>query len=127
MSAAYDIERWSDLFVASAGASAALAGLVFVAVSINLEQVLADAPEYRRARWRRSPCSSGAVMVSLLCLVPQSSTALGVELVAIGGALLVRRPRCLWGIAATRRAGAAGSSAAWTIALLSTVPFLVAG
>ena len=32
MSAAYDIDEWSDLFVATAGASAALAGLVFVAV-----------------------------------------------------------------------------------------------
>ena len=40
MSAAYDIEQWSDLSVASAGASAALAGLVFVAVSINIEQML---------------------------------------------------------------------------------------
>ncbi len=37
---AYDPSEWSDLFVASAGASAALAGLVFVAVSINLERIL---------------------------------------------------------------------------------------
>jgi hypothetical protein len=35
--AAYEPSDWSDLFVASAGASAALAGLVFVAVSINIE------------------------------------------------------------------------------------------
>lgn len=32
---AYDATAWTDLFVAAAGASAALAGLVFVAVSIN--------------------------------------------------------------------------------------------
>ena len=38
--AAYDPEAWSDLFVAAAGASAALAGLVFVAVSINIERIL---------------------------------------------------------------------------------------
>ncbi|MGK2954062.1 MAG: hypothetical protein ACSLFI_00055 [Solirubrobacterales bacterium] len=31
---------WSDLYVAAAGASAALAGLVFVAVSINLDDIL---------------------------------------------------------------------------------------
>ena len=37
---AYDPSEWTDLFVATAGASAALAGLVFVAVSINLERIL---------------------------------------------------------------------------------------
>jgi hypothetical protein len=36
----YQPERWHDLFVATAGAAAALAGLIFVAVSINLEQIL---------------------------------------------------------------------------------------
>ena len=38
--AAYDVEPWSELFVATAGAGAALAGLVFVAVSINIDRIL---------------------------------------------------------------------------------------
>src|ERR1700733_8369993 len=38
---AYDISQWHDLFIAEAGAAAALAGLLFVAVSINLKQILA--------------------------------------------------------------------------------------
>ncbi|HEY6636935.1 MAG TPA: hypothetical protein VIZ61_04550 [Solirubrobacterales bacterium] len=37
---AYDPSEWTDLFVASAGASAALAGLVFVAVPINIDRIL---------------------------------------------------------------------------------------
>jgi hypothetical protein len=37
---AYDASEWSDLFLASAGASAALAGLVFVAVSINVVRIV---------------------------------------------------------------------------------------
>ena len=45
--AAYSAEHWTDLFVAAAGASAALTGLVFVAVSINIERILrlAGVPE----------------------------------------------------------------------------------
>lgn len=37
---AYDPSAWSDLFVATAGATAALSGLVFVAVSINIGRIL---------------------------------------------------------------------------------------
>jgi modulator of FtsH protease len=36
----YDVESWHELFVAAAGAAAALAGLVFVAVSINVQRIL---------------------------------------------------------------------------------------
>src|SRR5271169_1869497 len=39
---AYDPETWHDLFIAAAGAAAALSGLIFVAVSINLREILAE-------------------------------------------------------------------------------------
>jgi hypothetical protein len=37
---AYTVEAWHELFIASAGAAAALSGLMFVAVSINLREIL---------------------------------------------------------------------------------------
>ena len=37
---AFDPVAWRDFFVGSMGASAALTGLLFVAISINLEQIL---------------------------------------------------------------------------------------
>ena len=42
MSYAYDLSAWHDFATALASASAALTGLVFVAVSIHLREVLAD-------------------------------------------------------------------------------------
>lgn len=40
MRTAYTAADWTDLYVASAGASAALTGLLFVAVSVNIQDFL---------------------------------------------------------------------------------------
>lgn len=84
--AAYDVEPWSDLLVAAAGAGAALAGLVFVAVSINIEAILKleGVPE----RALQTVVTLGiVVVVSLAGLVPgQSTTALGLELLVFSAA-----------------------------------------
>ena len=84
---AYDAEQWHDLLVASAGAAAALAGLVFVAVSINVERILQHRGLPERAL-QTVMMLVGAVVVSLFGLVPQGRTALGVELLA-GGLVMI--------------------------------------
>jgi modulator of FtsH protease len=80
---AYDASEWTDFFVAGAGASAALAGLVFVAVSINVDRILKfkGLPERALATVLLLLC---VVLVSLLGLIPgQSRTALGAELLGV--------------------------------------------
>ena len=81
--AAYDASEWSDLFVASAGAGAALAGLVFVAVSINIDRILALEGLPERALETVLTLLM-VVCVSIVGLIPgQDNTALGAELLGL--------------------------------------------
>jgi modulator of FtsH protease len=81
--AAYDPEQWTDLFVAVAGAGAALAGLVFVAVSINIQRILGEKGLPSRAL-ETVLTLLVVVLVAITGLIPgQSNTALGIELLTI--------------------------------------------
>jgi modulator of FtsH protease len=125
---AYDAAEWSDLFVASAGASAALAGLVFVAVSINVERILEFKGLPERAL-ETLMLLVGVLLISLIGLVPGlSDEALGAMLLAeavLVGAVIWRLP---WGetegdpaAARTRVAGRL------VIRTLGTLPFALGG
>jgi hypothetical protein len=123
---AFSPEDWKDLFVATAGASAALTGLVFVAVSINIERILA-LPGVPERALQTLVLLIGVVVVSIFGLVPgQSDTALGVELLVEGvlvtaaAAVLVRRS--LTG--PMRRSWVGGR---FGTSLLATLPFAVGG
>jgi hypothetical protein len=85
---AYASEPWSELYVAMAGAAAALLGLLFVAVSINLEQVL-------RIAWLplRAGETLGVLVVLLTTAVGLELAGTGLVLVGCDGALRVRRGR----------------------------------
>ena len=78
------LEGWKDFYVAVASATSALAGLVFVALSINLEKILAI-PGLPARGAETVILLAGALIVALVTLIPgQSSLMLGVELGAVG-------------------------------------------
>lgn len=80
--AAYDLASWSGFAAAEVGAAAALTGLLFVAVSINLDRILS---------FPKLPARAGETLVTLLLvlvvatltLLPQSSRLLGIEVAAL--------------------------------------------
>lgn len=84
---AYDPEAWHDLFVMSGGAAAALAGLIFVAVSLNHEAIL-EIPALPALAARTLSILVAAVLLSVAALTPgQTGVALGIEVLVIGLAL----------------------------------------
>ncbi len=77
---------WHDFFLATAGAAAVLAGLVFVGVSINLEMIVANPIYGLTGRALEALVLLMAVLfVSTLLLVPgQGMVLAGVEVLAVG-------------------------------------------
>ena len=70
---------WTDFFIAAAGASAALAGLVFVALSVNIANIIRAAQLPARAA-----AAIGMLILilvsSMAALIQQPVPALGVEI-----------------------------------------------
>ena len=125
---AYNPAEWTDLFVAAAGASAALAGLVFVAVSINLDRILGEAGLPDRAL-ETLLLLVAVLLVSIVGLIPgQSSGALGTELLFVGLTVFIviaRKPAIV-------RTGDFAPPRAWVwsrwgLRLVGTVPFVIGG
>jgi len=119
------IAEWKDLFVAAAGASAALAGLVFVAVSINLESIIKGKGLPERALVTLM-LLVGVLIVSLFGLVPnQSEESLGTELLALTGILSIAI-----GVFTVRSFPSGEMQLSWYVSrfvpvLFGTVPYVV--
>jgi modulator of FtsH protease len=83
------MREWADFFVAELGASAALAGLVIVAISINLARIISYPWLPGRAA-ETLVAPTGVLVVSSYMLVPgQPAAQLAVELIATGAVMWI--------------------------------------
>jgi modulator of FtsH protease len=118
------LSEWSDFFVTAAGASAALAGLIIVAMSVSIDQLITIP----------GMTSRGATAIAMLMLVTvtslaglipgQQPLAFGIEVIALatGGLILgLRSLRIL--LKAT--SGTRGVLAALTKGVVGLLPFVV--
>lgn len=123
---AYDPSEWTDLFVAAAGASAALAGLLFVAVSINLDRIIGEAGLPDRAL-ETVLLLVGVLLTSIVGLIPgQSSGALGTELLFVSltiAIVVVRLPTV--GLASDFEPPRSWLWTRWSLRLVGTVPIVI--
>jgi modulator of FtsH protease len=80
-------EQWHEFFLGEAGAAAALAGMFFVAISINLSEIVKDRVLPGRAA-ETIAILTGALLTASLMLVPEQDTPwLGIELLVLGTAI----------------------------------------
>ena len=82
------MDEWQGFFVAQTGASAALAGLVFVSVSISLPKILAS-PHLPDRAFQALIVLLEILVIASLMLVPQSLRLLGIEVLAAGFAVWI--------------------------------------
>ncbi len=122
------MDAWQSFFVAQVGASAALAGLIFVSVSISLTKILASAHLPDRAFQALVVLMQILVVASLMLVPGQSIRLVGGEVLAIGLGVWI-----LVAVFDTRSMRDAGAAYRWRAALrtavsqAAAVPYLAAG
>jgi modulator of FtsH protease len=84
--AAYEVEGWHDFALAGAGAAAALAGLLVVAVSINVREIVASPSLTRRAGVALASLTA-PLLIAMIVLIPSDSPAVLGSLVLAAGVI----------------------------------------
>lgn len=120
------LAEWQGFFAAQVGAMAALLGLLFVGLSLNLDRILAASTLVTRAQITLGLLVTQFVVASIMLIPDQGPRAVALELVLAGGLLW------LAGSLGTLRilhAAPAGTAAlAWlnrALFQIATVPYLV--
>jgi hypothetical protein len=88
----YRPEEWHDFFIMVGGASAALTGLVFVALSLNVDVVMRDATHRHRSIGTLANFAGIFVVCALALMGGQTHVAIGAEWLvvsSIAGAVYV--------------------------------------
>jgi modulator of FtsH protease len=119
---------WTTFFSALVGAGAALTGLVFVALSINLKQILAF-PGLPSRAGEAIILLMEPVIIGAIVLIPgQSLPALGIEILIVGVLTTYQINKMIWNARALH-AELPGWQVATRIgfAEAATIPTLVAG
>jgi modulator of FtsH protease len=124
--ASYSPIAWHDFFLGTIGAAAALTGLLFVAISINLEQILKYPQLPGRAAGTLGILVS-ALVVSGFTLAPgQGNRTIGIEIAASGVIVAVQ---AIW---VTHGKGTPDEPQSWLVQhlaslLLPSIAFIVGG
>src|ERR1700691_303512 len=110
---AYTAAAWHDFFMAAVGASAALLGLLFVSLSINIQTIL----KYPYLPGRAAATLGILLVVLVVCffgLAPnEGATAFGWEIVAVS---LMSSGQTIWTSIRRRRSG---DRLSWTLGSLA--------
>jgi hypothetical protein len=113
---AYEVGQWHEFAVATASAAATLTGLLFVAISINLDRILEFDRLPRRAAGTLSLLLALLVAALFLLAPGQRNPAVGIELGATGLALA-----SIAVFIAVRTTRVDGDPLVWTIAPFATL------
>jgi hypothetical protein len=126
------MEQWHDFFVANAGASAALAGLVFVGISINLDRIIQTAGLADRGLEALVPLVV-LLIVSILALLPeQRNWVFGLVTLVVGLCSWALLTRLIVRFAQrhppdTRQTSRSSFIARVVLVQAATLPFMIAG
>ena len=119
------LEGWHDFFVATVGAAAALAGLIIVAISVNIKDIIAFPSMTSRAGATVASLVLSLVSTSVMLIPGQPIPLLGLEILLVAAVVMVITVKSA--VAILRESGT-GSSVAWTkvaLAVVQVLPFLV--